>query len=82
MTIKLNRARSLSLIGGHPRTFDAFVESIPASVVGTLSAAQLAALLDAMHQFSQKSKQLAEQEALSNGGIWDDSSGTFRELAA
>lgn len=82
MTIKINRARSLSSIGNTPRTFDAFVESIPATVVGTLSAAQLAALLDAMYQFGQKSKQLAEQEALSNGGIWDHSSGTFRAIAA
>lgn len=82
MSIKFNRARSLSWIGNTPRTFDAFVESVPATVISTLSAAQLAALVDAMHAVSVKSKHLAEREAISNGGIWDDSKGAFRQLAA
>lgn len=82
MSIKINRSRSLSWVGTTPRTFDAFVESIPASVVGTLSAAQLAALIDAMHQVSERSKQLAEREAISNGGVWDEDKSAFRPLAA
>ncbi|PTV70241.1 hypothetical protein [Agrobacterium pusense] len=82
MTIKFNRAQSLSWIGTTPRTFDALFEAIPGTVVDSLTAAQLAALIDAMHQFSEKSKLLAEREALSNGGIWDEGKNAFRQLAA
>lgn len=82
MSIKLNRARSLSSIGSTPRTFDAFVGSIPGTVVNRLSAAQIAAIIDAMHQVGQTSKHLADQEAVENGGVWDHRRNAFRPLAA
>ena len=34
MSIKIDRARKLSVIGQHPEYFDMFIKSVPADVIG------------------------------------------------
>jgi hypothetical protein len=44
--IKLNRVRKLAATARYPRTFDARLTSIPAPLIASLTAAQIAAIID------------------------------------
>lgn len=45
-TIKINRARKLSRTAQYPRTFAARLANIPAELIASLTAAQIAAIID------------------------------------
>lgn len=64
--IKINRAREKS--------------TVPASVMASVSSAQLAELLDAIHSHSEESKSIAERDAIDEGAIWDERRGVMREI--
>ncbi len=47
-TIKINRAAKLSALSRYPSTWSAVIAAIPANVIKSCTAAQIAALADAM----------------------------------
>ena len=44
--IKINRARNLSNLGNNPRSFEAMLKIIPASVVSNINSTDLSLLID------------------------------------
>jgi len=45
-TIKINRVRKLSQTARYPRTYEARLSAIPMELIKTLTAAQIAAIID------------------------------------
>lgn len=82
MTIKINRARKLSVIGNTPGSFYAMIERIPATVTGAITSRQLADMVDAMWAACQEAKALAAKEAIDQGAVWDARSQRLRGIAA
>ena len=48
-TIKTRRAKKLARTGRFPRTWSAILDRVPATLVAGITAAQLAAVVDAMY---------------------------------
>ena len=80
MSIKIERARKLSLTGNYPASFGAMLAAIPASIVDALTSRQLAELIDANWTLAQASKAIANREALAEGAVWDARAQAFRSL--
>lgn len=81
-SIKINRAQALSTTGRYGQTFAAMLEAIPAAVVETLTARQLADTIDAMQRLAEASKALAARDICADGFVWDARRGASRDLAA
>ncbi len=81
-SIKVNRALKLSKIGDCPQSASAMLDALPASAISALTGAQIAEMLDAMWDMAQRSKAIAEREAVAEGAIWDARKGILREIAA
>ena len=78
-SIKVNRAFSLAGIGRYPGSASAMLQAIPPAMIAALTAAQIAAIMDANWALAQASKAIRATEALVEGGIWDGTQ--FRRLA-
>jgi hypothetical protein len=78
--IKVNRALRQSKIGKHPASASAMLRAVPNSVVAKVSSRELAEMLDAMWSLAEKSKAIANSEAISEGAVWDSQKQEFREL--
>lgn len=79
--LKIKRARELSTIGDNPTSFAAMANAIPADVIAALPARLIAQLVDANWQLAGTSKAIAARDAISEGAVWDERRGAFREIA-
>lgn len=61
--IKVARAKKHAKIGPYHGSFEAMLESIPSSVVASLTARQLGELIDANWRLAARSKSIGEKEA-------------------
>lgn len=80
-TIKVNRALSLASIGGCPGSAGDMLGAIPTAVIEALPSRLLAELLDANWRLAQRSKALANAEAVAEGAVWDARHQRLREVA-
>jgi hypothetical protein len=80
MSIKITRAIRKSHIADCPSSVMAMVDVVPMSVVGALSSAQLADLIDGLWRVCQTSKSIAEREAIDAGAVWCSRRNRFLEL--
>lgn len=60
-TIKFNRVQKLCKTAQWPRTFRAYLSNIPASLLDSLTAAQIAAIIDGPMQASYAAGRAAER---------------------
>jgi hypothetical protein len=81
-TIKLNRARKQCRVGNYPATYDAISRHVPAVIIAGCSAAQIAAVVDALHACAQEAKGAALRDAAAEGVVWDARQQRHREVAA
>jgi protein gp37 len=77
---KLQQAMDVTPLGAYHRTADAIMSAIPEAVVGELSVNTLAILITAMNKHWHDAIAFAERAACTEGGIWDATRQTFREL--
>lgn len=82
MSTKYNCAMKLSKIGPYGHSFGAMWEMIPESAKSRLPASALAEMVDAMWAVSQRSKRIAEEEAIENGSVWDHRNDRAVDLVA
>lgn len=81
MTIKIKRAMRLAVIGTCPASAEAMLDMIPADIQASLTARQIAGMMDALWRACGASKAIAAQDAIAEGGIWDAARGVMREIA-
>ena len=72
--------QALSVASARHRTADAMMAAIPEAVVRELTVETLAILITAMNQHWHNAIAFAESSACIEGGIWDATRLTFREL--
>lgn len=78
--IKINRARNLAEIGKHPRSFNSMLNIIPKETIESISAKNLAVLIDSVWNGCQQSKLIQEIEICDQGYIWDSRQNKMRDL--
>jgi hypothetical protein len=82
MSIKTNRALSASSVGAYPQTARAMLGHLGDDLVASLTSAQLAAVLDALHAASSAAKAAAARDVEDQGCVWSDCRGMMLEVAA
>lgn len=70
-SIKVNRALALSDIGPCRASAAAMLDAIPRDVVAALPSHLIARLIDANWQMCQRTKAIADAEAIREGAVWD-----------
>lgn len=68
---KVKKAMRISTTGRYPGTVSAMLRAIPDSAIATLTACDLAALIDAMYDLAQSSKAVSNRETVEAGMVWD-----------
>lgn len=78
-SIKLNRSETLA---GHlPAATREITASISPILREQLTSTQLAEVRRCLDAHWHKARAFEEREAITNGGVWDQQAGCFRELA-
>lgn len=78
--IKINRAARLTDVGRYPGTFARALDHIPQTLRDQLTAAQIAAVIDAVDAAFRAGRNFAGRNTVAEGGIWDESTQKFRKL--
>ncbi|TAW50589.1 hypothetical protein [Rhizobium leguminosarum] len=81
MSIKINRAAKFSKVGAWPGTFTSLLAYMPPTLLDAMTARQIGLAIDALYDCAQKSKAIAEREALDCGVVWDEVRGRLINLA-
>jgi hypothetical protein len=80
--LKYNRAKSMSIIGSCPKSFDAMWDAIPIQIKQILSGKLLAQLVDANWHLAGTSKAIAARDIVAEGYVYDAKNQRSIALAA
>lgn len=78
--IKYSRSKDAAKRGEYNNSFDAMYREIPESVKAALTSKRIAELVDAMWNVAQKSKAIANREAIEIGAVWDEKAQKHRDI--
>lgn len=80
-SIKLSRARKMSIIGDLPATYDAMLAHLPPSLVEAAPARVIADVIDSLYRASLEAKSLHERDIIAEGAVWDAERQEMRPIA-